>query len=256
MRFVVDPPLIEFGALSWFFLIAVGVVLPGVVLLQHRQDRGVVQAPRAQLYTTAFATHAALVLIVWGVARAEKLDFFPSYRLTPLHVTIGLLALAIGLLPALERFQVKDPVVRERTRLIAPRTPREFCAFYALSITAGIAEEVAIRGLLFTLIAALLWSFLSPGAAWVVAAVVAAGIFGIIHLFQGWKGAGIAALMGLREQIVVGLTGTLYVAIAVHMVHDIIAGTVIGIKARAEDSASRGERGAQDIVRAASAENS
>jgi hypothetical protein len=40
--------------------------------------------------------------------------------------------------------------------------------------------------------------------------------------------------MGLLAQIVVGLTGTLIVAIVVHALHDAIAGTAISIRARRE----------------------
>ena len=41
-----------------------------------------------------------------------------------------------------------------------------------------------------------------------------------------------ATAAGLVAQLVVGLTGTLLVAIVVHIVHDVIAGAVIGRRAR------------------------
>jgi hypothetical protein len=107
------------------------------------------------------------------------------------------------------------------------------------------------RGLLFTLLAALVARWV-PGTgawvawvAWVAAALLASALFGVVHLFQGWKSAGIAALMGLREHIVVGLTGTLFVAMVVHALHDAIAGTVIGIRARRE-AAATGASGAAE----------
>jgi len=229
MRFLVDPAHVRLEPAGWLFLAIVGVLLPLGALRQHRRLATGIQRPtRGGIYASAIMTHVVFVIMVWVVARQERLDLFQPYRPTTLHVAVGLLALAIGLLPVLKRFALDDPVSRERVRLIAPRTPKEFGVFYLLSITAGFAEEVTYRGLLFTLLAALVRS-------WTIAALIAAAVFGIVHLFQGWKAAGIAALMGLREQIVVGLTATLLVAMAVHALHDAIAGTIIGLRARRED---------------------
>jgi CAAX protease family protein len=234
MRFVVDPGLVDLGRpLAWAFLVIICVLLPIGALRQHRRlESGTHPPPRMQLYVSAIITHGALALLVWVVARGQRLNLLPPYRPTAVHVIIGLLALAIGLLPLLERFRLNDAIAEERTRLIAPHRPTEHALFYLVSLTAGIAEELTYRGMLFTLFAAILGS-------WWVAAIIAAAAFGVAHLFQGWKAVGIAALMGLREQLVVGLTGTLFVAMAVHMLHDAIAGTVIAARARREAAGSR-----------------
>jgi membrane protease YdiL (CAAX protease family) len=186
------------------------------------------------------------LLLCWVAIRGERLNLFPAYRLAPVHVAIGLVALAIGLLPLLEQFRRNDPVAKERVRLIAPRTRREFSAFYVVCTTAGVVEELTYRGLLFTLLAALV-------GGWWPAALIASALFGIVHLFQGWKSAGIAALMGLREHIVVGLTGTLFIAMVVHTLHDAIAGTVIGIRARRESAATVGAAAAENVTAAVGA---
>lgn len=228
MHFVVDPGLVDLGPLAWLFLVIICVLLPLGAVRQHRRlDAGTIPPTRMRIYVSAIITHASFVLAVWVVARGQRMNLLPPSRLTAVHTLIGLIALAIGLLPVLERFRLNDPVAKERTRLIAPRTSKEHALFYLLSVTAGIAEELTYRGMLFTLLAALF-------GGWWIAAIIAAAAFGIVHLFQGWKAAGIAALMGLREQLVVGLTGTLFVAMAVHMLHDAIAGTVIATRARRE----------------------
>ena len=173
-------------------------------------------------------TQAILLLSAWLVLRGQAFTLFPPYRYSPWHVVVGLLALALGLLPLLERLRLTDRDIEARTRMIAPRPGRELAIFYGVSVAAGVAEELTYRGLLFTLVASLT-------ASWWAAALATAALFGVVHLFQGWKGAGIASLMGLREQLVVGLTGTLLVAIMVHVLHDAIAGTVIGRRARREE---------------------
>ena len=232
MRFLVDPAHVRLDAAGWLFLVIICVLLPLGALRQHRRLTAESDQPtRTRIYASAIATHAAFLLMVWWVVRDQNLQLLPAYRPALAHLAIGLGALALGLLPVLERFRLHDPVAGERVRLIAPRTPREFGFFYLLSMTAGIAEELTYRGLLFTLLAALLRS-------WWLAAIVAAAAFGIVHLFQGWKSAGIAGLMGLREHIVVGLTGSIFVAIVVHTLHDAVAGTVIGMRARREEAAA------------------
>lgn len=232
MQFLVDPSAVRVGPAAWFFLVVVCTILPLAVVRQHRSLlAGALPAPtRDRIYASAIATHLILVLMVWAVVRGERLDLFPPYHVEAFDLVIGLIALAIGLLPILERFRMTDVIARERTRLIAPRNGREYALFYLVSLTAGIAEELTFRGLLFTLLSVIV-------GGWWLAAVLAAAVFGIVHVFQGWKSAGVAALIGLRDQIVVGLTGTLFIAIAVHTLHDAIAGTVIGIRAGREEAA-------------------
>jgi membrane protease YdiL (CAAX protease family) len=247
MRFLVDPASVTLNPTGWLFLFAICVGLPLGALRQHRRLKaGTLQMSRARIYQSAIATHAMFLLLCWVAIRGERLNLFPAYRLAPVHVAIGLVALAIGLLPLLEQFRRNDPVAKERVRLIAPRTRREFSAFYVVCTTAGVVEELTYRGLLFTLLAALV-------GGWWPAALIASALFGIVHLFQGWKSAGIAALMGLREHIVVGLTGTLFIAMVVHTLHDAIAGTVIGIRARRESAATVGAAAAENITAAVGA---
>src|SRR2546428_364337 len=197
MRFLVDPSSVRLDALAWLFLFVLCVLLPlGALRQQRRLAAGILKVTRLQIYASAIGTHVMFLLMVWAVVRSERINLLPPYRLTTLHIVIGLIALAIGLLPVLEPFRLNDPVAKERTRLIAPRAPREFALFYFVSLAAGVAEELTYRGLLFTLLAALL-------GGWWIAALIASAAFGIVHLFQGRKSAGIAALMGLREHIVV-----------------------------------------------------
>lgn len=231
MRYLADPGLVQWSAGPWVFSLLLGLGLPIVALRQHRAMRLDARATRLEIYTGALVTHAVLLLLVWLVMRGQEFALLPGYRYSPWHLLVGLVALALGLVPLLERLNLNDRDIEARTRLIAPRSGREHALFYGVSLSAGFAEELAYRGLLFTLAASLT-------ASWWLAAVVCSALFGIVHLFQGWKGAGIASLMGLREHLVVGLTGTLVVAIVVHILHDAIAGTVIGLRARREEGRS------------------
>ena len=233
MQFLVDPGRVWLTPAAWLYLAFIGVILPLGALRQHRRmaAAGVVMPPRLSLYFSALLTHGMFVLFAWGVSLDLDINLLVALRPTGLHVIVGLAALAIGLVPLVPQLQFDNALGKERAKLLAPQTRAEHVAFYGICVSAGIAEELAYRGLLFTLLAALL-------GGWWIPALVASATFGIVHLFQGWKSAGIAGLMGMREHIVVGLTGSLFVAIVVHMLHDAITGTVIAARVRRAEEAN------------------
>lgn len=228
MRPLADPASLAPGILSLLFVATVTVALPLLVMSQERrltsmQAAGFVLG-RGHVYVGAVTTHALLLAGAWLAAREAGIILFPDASVTGRGVLVGLAALGLGLIPLVERWSPGGDA-RARTELIAPRTTGETAAFTGVSVSAGIAEEIAYRGVLFLLLAHYL-------DGWWVPALLAAAAFGVAHLFQGWRAAGLAGLMGLVAQVVVGLTGTLLVAIGVHIVHDVVAGVVIGRRAR------------------------
>jgi membrane protease YdiL (CAAX protease family) len=234
VRFLIDPGVVRVDSAAIGFLVIICVVLPAIAVWQHaRHGRGVSLPDRRSIYLSAMITHAAFVLLAWALARHLGLELLGTRDMDVADVGIGVAALAIGLLPLWRPFRLVSPVGEERAKLIAPRTAGDHALFLALCVSAGVSEEVTYRGMLFTLLAALVRS-------WWIAAVLGAAIFGIVHLFQGWRSAGLAALVGLLAQIVVGLTGTLLVAIAVHTLHDAIAGTIISLRSRRESAGAAG----------------
>lgn len=218
------------GVATWLFVIFVGVIMPVIVIRQHYAMRdGRMAAPsRAALYGSAFTTHAILlfgiVLMVW----LDDVWLFPPFGLDRGRVLAALAALAIGLLLLFERFRSTNPLALERMRLVTPATRGEYAAFCGIAVSAGIAEQLAYRGVLFSF---LLWYTGSH----VVAALLAAVPFGLVHVFQGWRAAAIVGVVALRDQILVILTGTLVYAIGIHIIHDIIAGTVLMRRSRREE---------------------
>ncbi len=103
------------------------------------------------------------------------------------------------------------------TALMVPRNDRERRLWVALSLTAGVCEEVIYRG--FLMWYAMTWL---PGAA---AVLVSAVVFGLAHLYLGW---GMGVLRGTIMGVILGaaylLTGTLWVPIALHAAVDVTSG--------------------------------
>lgn len=96
-----------------------------------------------------------------------------------------------------------------------PRTPAERHLALAVSLSAGICEEVLYRGLLIALVVALL------GLSIVPAAVVAVAIFAIGHSYQGLTGVLGTGLLGALLAAGYVATGSLLLPIVVHVLVDL-----------------------------------
>ena len=83
----------------------------------------------------------------------------------------------------------------------------------------GIGEECAYRGVAYTL---LYWIFDSA----VVGLIISIVAFALMHSHQGWYGAVWAGALGWIFQLMVFATGTLYLAIAVHAMYDVLIGVM------------------------------
>ncbi len=100
---------------------------------------------------------------------------------------------------------------------LMPHTPKELRTFYAVSITAGICEEIIYRGFMI----AYLMAF---GMPFWVAGLVSSVAFGFAHAYQGPTGIVKTAAVGGTMALLYGLTGSLWAPIVAHAVMDLAAG--------------------------------
>jgi membrane protease YdiL (CAAX protease family) len=105
-----------------------------------------------------------------------------------------------------------------RTLAVLPHTPAEYRLFLAVSVTAGICEELLFRGYFFAMTSQ--WLTLLGSA------VVSAAIFGLGHAYQGWRGVFKTAAVGLFLGFVYIGTGSLVWPIILHALVDVQGGTV------------------------------
>jgi hypothetical protein len=107
------------------------------------------------------------------------------------------------------------PMVRKKLAYaepILPHTGAERRRFHAVSITAGVCEEVLFRGFL-------LWYF----AVWVgpwPAAILSSIVFGAGHIYLGVRQIPNTALIGLIMAALVLLSGSLWPAMLLHAAMD------------------------------------
>jgi membrane protease YdiL (CAAX protease family) len=113
----------------------------------------------------------------------------------------------------------ESPLLRE----LIPRTAPEKRAFVALSLAAGVGEEVAFRGYaLGTLALVLGWDW--------GAALFTSVLFGLLHAYQGPFGMARTTLLGFLLAASLLLSGSLWPAITAHVALDLLGGLAWGDK--------------------------
>lgn len=175
---------------------------------------------RVPYFLSVIVQQAVFAAIALGVASALGIDLLPPYRPSRHHLLLGagLLAIAVAALAPRWREQVRR---RDRfIHLVAPRTLGERVLWAGVSVSAGVAEELAYRGVLFAILAPTVGA---PGAVFLTALAFAAG-----HLAQGWQAAPVVFVFAVGFHLLVLASGTLVIAMAVHAAYDLIAGLAIG----------------------------
>ena len=109
----------------------------------------------------------------------------------------------------------------EPVKELLPHTDREARGYAALSITAGICEEIIYRGYLMLYIT----SVLAIEAMWPAALLSSLG-FGLGHTYQGPKGVLKVILLGLVFAGLYMLTGSIWLLIVLHAVLDLVYGSL------------------------------
>jgi len=206
--------------LAYFHLLFFGAFIPYASWRTKKRVANGAPPFRAHLRSTLInlAIFGAFSIIV---ARVEWIRLFPA-RLPSLEsIGAGVIVLALMILYMRPRWR---RAVEKRThilRMFTPRDARERAQWIAVSTLAGISEEITWRGVQFALLQRLLHNAL-------LAAAICALSFALGHILQGWRSAIVVFVFASGFQLLAWLAGSLYVAMAVHLTYDIVAGLAYG----------------------------
>ena len=213
---------------GWAHLIVFGVLLPILVLHNARSlARRTLPLPDRVLHFKSTAVMLTLWLAISvSVAMVQRVQLFPGD--VP-HLWRGVAAgLAMYVAAVLVMRPLWRNTVLQRARIVhlfVADTARERAWWVLVSLLAGIGEEITWRGVQTALLVPLVGNY------WIAAALSGVS-FALAHSVQGWKSVlGIFAF-ALAFQGVVVASGSLYVAMAVHVAYDITAGWTYGRLAR------------------------
>jgi membrane protease YdiL (CAAX protease family) len=228
---------VSLSPLSWVFVIVMSVAFPTAAIRTAKRGRaagGSAAIPsRQKVYIAGIINQLCIFALAWLTAREQGLHFLGAAAIGWRGIGAGVLAL--GVLAGIARVSEAVRTPEERSKMwvlgLVPRTAREWVVYVALITVASVGEELAFRGVLFSLFAMLTGS---P----ILAAFLSAAVFGLVHFPQGWKSVGLVIVIGLVKQALVVFTATLWVAIVVHFVYDVVASARTARRAIERDRAA------------------
>ena len=216
------------GVSSWIFLFYLLVLLPAMALRSARVFNAPAEdpvrraiPPLATIYRNTIVVLLLLFALAWFTARTFDYHLFALSRYGTREVVAGAGALIFQFVMMYVSHAVRstDELSDMAVNRMMPGSPRERALFSVVSVVAGIAEEAAYRGVLFSI----LWYAL--GNPW-LAVLISALAFAAGHALQGWKSMVVIFVMACSMHALVWYTGTLVIAMAVHATYDLLAPTI------------------------------
>jgi membrane protease YdiL (CAAX protease family) len=198
-------------------LLFFGLLIPLISIRSRRALANRFLAPRKRQYWAMIVQLALFASFSMIVANSSGIEIFPPRLPSMRSAAAGLLFLVLAVLIMRPRWR---QAVVERKRIVyffMPSDRAERLMWIVASALAGFGEELTWRGVQTALLAALTGS---TGAA--IALCIA--MFAVSHLQQGWKSVVIVVPFAAAFHLLVWLSGSLYVAMAVHFLYDAIAG--------------------------------
>ncbi len=216
-----DPTAVGFVGL--WFLVLFGGVIPWAAWRSRNQLATGALPPKKRYLAGVIAQQVALTGLSLGTAWSLGIPLFAPYRPAVGHwlAALGLLATALAVFLGWPEWRRQAAAGDRRIQLIAPIDATDHALWAAVSVLAGVGEEITYRGVMFWIV-----SQVTGSAA--AGVLIAAAIFGVSHLVQGWRAVPVVAGFALLFHGLVLFTGSLYPAMAVHVLYDLIAGVAYG----------------------------
>lgn len=203
-----------------------------------------VRGARPRYYAAGVAFLWALTAGVIAVAvyQHQPWDALHLGAVSPWRIAIGaLFVLAYGTLVFRQRRAILAKPERlqrlmqlnQAAEALFPRTPGELRGFSLLALSAGICEEIVYRGFMMAFIA--LWLGVIP------AVILSSILFGFAHLYLGMRHVLRTAIIGLSFALIVLASASLWPAIVIHAIFDLLAGDLAwrGFRLRDPSSVNR-----------------
>jgi membrane protease YdiL (CAAX protease family) len=177
--------------------------------------------PRKRYYLSVLVQQTLFGAFSLWVAYRLGIHLFPRPSLTPLMTLAGAVVLGLAVVLLYPRWVKAIAERNRRVFLVSPRDGVERALWAAVSLAAGVIEEISYRGVLYWVV----WQLTGSVTASVAICSIA---FGLGHLVQGWAAAAIITGFAAGFHGLVIASGSLYPAMAVHFIYDLIAGFSYG----------------------------
>lgn len=205
------------GPAGFAHLLLFGILIPAAAIRSKRFLDRIVFTPRTRYFVSIMLQVSALTLLSLAAARAERVPLFPRAFPPRDAIAAGALFLVLAIAFGWTRW---TRAVKERKRVILlfmPLNARERLFWVVSSALAGFGEELTWRGVQTVLLTRLIGSFVAACAICVV-------MFAAAHAIQGWRSTIAIGAFAAGFHVLVWFSGSLYVAMAVHFLYDLVAG--------------------------------
>jgi membrane protease YdiL (CAAX protease family) len=221
-------PIASWGHLTGFLLIGAGILALG--LLAQHASAGAANHQLAShskaipIYLTAILMDWALLYYCWagvhhrgGTLKTLSGERWGSWRAVAIDLAVALPFWIVWEGAAYGIHRVLGASSAKTVDSLLPQSLVEVLVWIATSITAGICEEMAFRGYLQRQLQALSGN--------VAVAVLGQGVvFGLVHLYQGWKNVLVICVLGVLFGALAAWRRNLRANILVHAWGDIWEG--------------------------------
>ena len=202
-----------------FWTVILLVPMPALLIVQGRKLGEIESLPRSEAYVSSIASLWMLALATLLVARVGGYSLADLGLLPPqaVHTAVWAGALTVAGVAVLFAFRFAGVREPRLIRDLMPVTARERWLFTAVSITAGVCEEIVFRGFLIHVLYGATGSL-------ALTLLLSSGAFGVAHAYQEPVGAVRAALLGLLLALPFTIDGTIVPSIIAHAAIDILSG--------------------------------
>lgn len=222
-------PASGLGAVGFFglwHLVIFGALIPWGAW-KHRNRLATAELPRKKRYfATVILQQLVLTAISAAVAWKVGIPLLAPYRPALGGVVAAALVLATAVITLEPQWRRQAASGDRRVQLIAPIDPVDHALWTAISAFAAIGEEITYRGVLY-------WIVFRLTGSMVASVAIAATVFGASHVVQGWKAAVVVTGFAVAFHGLVIATGSLYPAMVIHFLYDLVAGASYGRYVRA-----------------------
>jgi uncharacterized protein len=169
----------------------------------------------------------AIVSVYWSITNRSLNDLFyfenPLLSFHPdsllavvlgIGISFGMFALILVFSKTI-RQKISDALNDESIQFLLPSTLGERLLFLLVAVTAGFCEEIIFRGVMLYYLSHL--TFELPILA---IGIISSLLFGMVHLYQGWKGVFLTTYLGAIMFFLFVGTGYLWVPIILHFLTD------------------------------------
>jgi membrane protease YdiL (CAAX protease family) len=206
------------GSSGWLFLFLHGVYLPFRAWQSRARLLGAPTPPSRATYFTGTIVRLALLLpLTLVVAFLHHIDLYPRGGPGAAGWLLALFTLGAMLVLMWPRWRAAVSRGDRRIRFLMPGGREEQALWIALAGMAAFVEESTYRGVLFSLI---LWTTGSVA----IATLVSAAAFALAHALQSRYSMAVLFVYGVLLQFLALQSGSLYLPMLVHFLHDVIAG--------------------------------